>query len=100
MYRIGLWRIAEIKVSTLLVAYGLNKRGQDYSGFHNLIKKYAYAKLSESSYSIQNQDAPQTVFNKLTPHMDNNDHVYVVTLTPPFVGRGLQAENNWLNQSL
>ena len=67
MYRIGLWRTAEIKVSTLLVIYDRNKRGQDYSGFYNVIKKYAYAKLSESSYTIQTQDAPQTVFNKLTP---------------------------------
>ena len=67
MYRIGLWRIAEIKVSTFLVTYDRNKRSQDYSGFYNVIKKYVYAKLSESSYAIQTQDAPQTVFNKLTP---------------------------------
>ena len=67
MYRIGLWRIAEITVSTLLVTYDLNKRGQAHSSFYNVIKKYAYAKLSESSSAIQTQDAPQTVFNKLTP---------------------------------
>lgn len=87
-------------MTTLLITYDLNKAGQDYKGFYEIIRKYPYAKLSESSYAIQTQETPTGVYNKLVPHMDKNDHVYVVTLTRPYYGYGLQDVNNWLNQRL
>lgn len=87
-------------MSVLLVTYDLQKPGQDYSGFHDVIKKNAWAKLSESSYAVDTTDSPQTLYNKLDPHMDTNDQVYVITLKSPYFGRGPETVNQWLSQRL
>lgn len=87
-------------MSTLLITYDLNKAGQNYNGFHAVIKKYTWARLSESSYAIQTPETPQAIYSKLNPYMDKNDNVYVVTLERPYFGQGPQDVNNWLNQRL
>lgn len=87
-------------MATLLVTYDLNKAGQNYSGFYKVLDQYNHTKLSESSYAIQTQESPITVYNKLTSFMDKNDHVYVVTLSQPYYGYGPQPVNNWLSQCL
>lgn len=87
-------------MTALLITYDLNKAGQDYKGFYEVIKKYPYAKLSESSYAIQTQETVLDIYNKLFVHMDKNDHVYVVTLAQPYYGYGLTEVNNWLSQRL
>lgn len=87
-------------MSTLLITYDLNKSGQDYDGFYNVIKKHAWAKLSESSYAIQTHETPNAVYNQLVPHMDKNDHVYVITLSAPYYGYGPEKVNEWLAGAL
>ena len=87
-------------MATLLVTYDLNKVGQNYNGFYGVLNQYPHVKLSESSYAVQTAESPITVYNKLTPFMDKNDHVYVVTLSQPYYGYGPQTVNNWLSQRL
>ena len=86
-------------MSILLVTYDLDKPGQDYNGFHAVIKKHAYTELSESSYAIQTNETPEQVYNQLSPHMDKNDHVYIITLSAPYYGYGPQATNDWLSKA-
>jgi hypothetical protein len=87
-------------MSALLVTYDLNKTGQNYNGLYEVLKKYPYAKLSESSYVIQTVETPHAVYNKLLPHIDKNDNIYVVTVSPPYYGQGLEQVNAWLSQWL
>ncbi len=87
-------------MAVLLVTYDLKKPGQDYSGFHKVIKSYGYARLSESSYAIATDETPTQVCDKLFPHMDRNDQLYVVTLRKPFWGLGPKDVNDWLTQNL
>lgn len=87
-------------MAILLVTYDLNKPGQDYSDFHKTIKAYNWAKLSESSYAIETNENPQSIYNKLVPHMDKNNQVYVITLKSPYWGLGPQEANDWLKQRL
>lgn len=84
----------------LLVTYDLKKPGQDYSDFLDVVKSNAWARLSESSYAVKTTDSPKTLYNKLFPHMDANDQVYIVTLTSPYWGLGPEKVNQWLSQHL
>ena len=73
-------------MNVLLITYDLKKPGQDYTDFHKFIKSYgAWARLSESSYTVQTDEDPSTVYNKLAPHMDKN---------------GPKEVNEWLDQHL
>ena len=87
-------------MSVLLVTYDLKKPGQDYTDFLAIIRKYPYARLSESSYAIATNEAPKDVYNKLSPHMDKNDQLYVVTLRLPYLGLGPKEVNDWLTKNL
>jgi hypothetical protein len=87
-------------MSTLLITYDLKKPGQDYSSFYDVIKKYAWAKLSESSYAIQTYESPVAIYNQLAAHMDKNDQVYIVTLNAPWYGFGPEKVNEWLAKAL
>ena len=87
-------------MSVLLITYDLNKPGQDYSDFIDTFKKYAWAKLSESSYAIKTSKSPSTIRKELSPHMDKNDHVYVITLSKPYSGWGPEKVNEWLDENL
>jgi hypothetical protein len=87
-------------MSVLLVTYDLKKPGQDYTDFLAIIRKYPYARLSESSYAIATNEIPQDVYNKLSPHMDKNDQLYIVTLRSPYWGLGPKEVNDWLTQNL
>jgi len=87
-------------MAVLLVTYDLNKPGQDYSDFINAFKQYAWAKLSESSYAIETAKSPSTIYNELSPHMDKNDHVYIISLSNPYWGYGPEKVNEWLEKNL
>lgn len=87
-------------MSVLLVTYDLKKPGQDYTDFLAIIRKYTFARLSESCYAVITNETPQGVYNNLTPHMDKNDQLYVVTLQSPYWGQGPKDVNDWLSQNL
>lgn len=87
-------------MSVLLVTYDLSKPGQKYDDFYEVIKKGAYARLSESSYAIVSQESPKAIYEKLAISMDKNDHVYITTLQSPYWGYGPQEVNDWLAKNL
>jgi hypothetical protein len=87
-------------MSILLVTYDLNKAGQDYEGFYKIIKSYAYAKLSESSYAVQTDESSAKLYEKLFSHIDKNDRLYIITLKKPYSCFGLPDVNNWLDKNL
>ncbi len=87
-------------MAVLLVTYDLKKPGQDYSALLDEIKSYSWARLSESSYAIKTTETPDTVFDKLRPHVDQNDYIYVITLNNPRRGYGPEKVNEWLEENL
>jgi hypothetical protein len=87
-------------MSVLLVTYDLKKPGQDYTDFLAIIRKYPYARLSESCYAIVTTEVPKDVYNKLYPHMDKNDQLYIITLQNPYWGLGPKEVNDWLIKNL
>ncbi len=53
-------------MAILLVTYDLNKPGQEYDEFYEIIK----------SYAIDTTDSPAQIYEKLSPHLDTNDFIY------------------------
>lgn len=88
-------------MAVLLITYDLNRPGQNYTDLLDKIKSYgSWARLSESSYAVATQNTPQTVYSQLSPHLDNSDTLYIVTLKRPYSGQGPQDVNNWLEANL
>jgi hypothetical protein len=85
---------------TLLVTYDLDRPGQDYTDVLKEIKKFAWARLSESSYAVHTDLEPQQLFNRLSPYLDSNDTLYVITLNRPYAGQGPREVNSWLERYL
>lgn len=88
-------------MGVLLVTYDLDEPGKDYKDVIKTIKSHdGWARLSESCYAIATSKSPQQVFNQLKPYLDDNDNLYVVTLTKPFAGYGPKDVNDWLENNL
>ncbi len=83
-------------MSVLIIICDLKKRGQDYNDVHSTIKKYPWARLSESSYAVYTSETPQSVFDKLQPFIDTNDNLCILTLTSPYYGQGPKEVVDWL----
>ncbi|MCB4825522.1 hypothetical protein [Roseicella aerolata] len=87
-------------MATYLVTYDL-KREVVRPKIVDAIKRWgAWAKLSESSYAIATQQTPQAVYQALSHLLDDNDQLYVITLTKPYSGQGPVQVNDWLENKL
>ena len=87
-------------MSTLLVTYDLDRPGQDYTDVLGVIKKFPWARLSESSYAVFTELTAQQLYDRLSPFIDSNDTLYVITLNEPSAGHGPREVNDWLNKFL
>jgi len=84
-----------------IVTYDLNEERRRPPLLADLKRFYPlWAKLSESSYSIDTHDAPSDVFRSLEKHIDKNDNLYVISLSKPYAGRGPKEVNDWLENNL
>ena len=87
-------------MSVLLVTYDLDKPGQDYSDVLKEIKRFSWARLSESSYAVATDLTPNQLYDRLAPYIDANDTLYVVVLHRPYYGQGPKEVNEWLEKYL
>lgn len=64
-----------------LITYDLNKSDKDYEGVYQAIKDAStyWCHYWESSWLIKsNLETADAVFDKIKPHLDNNDRCFVV----------------------
>jgi hypothetical protein len=88
-------------MSVFIVTYDLNEEANRPPLLDDLKKIYpTWAKLSESSYAVETSKTPRQVYDSLEKHIDDNDNLYVVTLSKPFYGRGPKIVNDWLSNNL
>jgi hypothetical protein len=83
-----------------LVTYDLDKPGQDYTDLLKEIKKFSWARLSESSYAVDTDLSPSQLYARLKPYVDQNDTIYVLVLNRPYAGQGAKEVNEWLERHL
>jgi hypothetical protein len=84
----------------LLVTYDLNKETKRPNITKKIHDTWSWAKLSESSYAISTNQTPEQVHGLLRPLLDQNNHIYIVTLKRPYTGFGPKDVNNWLERHL
>jgi len=86
-------------MNVYIVTYDLN-REIVRPNILGAIRKYNWAKLSESSYAIETHETPRDVFNALKAAIDANDTIYVIPLQKPYAGFGPAEVNRWLEEKL
>lgn len=88
-------------MSTLLVAYDLHAPGQKHANLLEAVKSYGdWAKLSESAYAISTRYEVQSVKEDLMSYIDDNDNLYVITLSRPWSAYGPKKVTEWLRNNL
>jgi len=80
-----------------IVSYDLNRPGQDYSGLHRELNTFAWAKLGGSAYAVETELSAQQLRERLQPHVDANDRLYVLSVHLPWSGFGPNEVNQWLS---
>lgn len=83
-------------MAVYLVTYDLNKEVVRPNITEKIKSLGGYAKLSESSYAIDVDLTVDQVFDALKPLIDNNDQIYILTLSQPMAGFGYTNINKWL----
>ena len=65
-----------------LVSYDLNTPGKNYDDLINTIKNFpSYYHLLKSAWLISTKKTTQEAYDKLKPHIDDNDHIFVSKIT-------------------
>jgi hypothetical protein len=64
-----------------VITYDLCKPGQNYDNLIAAIKKYSWAKVTESSWFIGTADSAATVRDNLLRYIDSGDRLMVAALT-------------------
>lgn len=85
-----------------LITYDLDKEttSEDYKSVLSYIKSHAWAQLSESSYAIETEKRPKTIYDELEGFLDKGDHLLVMTLTTPYHGYHGKKVVDWLAEKL
>lgn len=85
------------------ITYDLNKAGKDYAGLHQAIKDTSvyWCHYWDSSWLIKsNLETADAVFNKLKPHLDNDDRCLVVEVKNNKQGWLTEEEWNFINTNI
>lgn len=59
-----------------------------------------WAMLSATSFAVATESDAQAVFEKLKPLIDDEDNLYVIPLTGPYMGFAPRDVNEWLDNNL
>jgi len=89
---------AGMRMAVLIVVFDYSSTGASHYAMIRAIKKYPWAKLTESSYAISTDLAPEVVLAQLRSLMESASNLYVLTSRKPFAGFGPQSVNDWLQQ--
>lgn len=62
-----------------IISYDLKQSDKDYSGMYESIKAFDnWWHYLESTWIIKTDDASEEVFNKLKPHIDDDDNLLII----------------------
>lgn len=88
-------------MSVYLIGYDLNKQGKDYTGLINEIKKYGtWWHHLDSTWLIKTNETTMSVFQKLKPHVDENDNLIVIEVTKNFTVWLTEEARKWMNENI
>ena len=85
------------------VSYDLKAPGRNYEALYDLLKSYAWCRITASHWLLDSSDTPQTLFEKIAKVIDANDAVAVfpVQREAGWWTQGLdESQLDWLKQKL
>lgn len=88
--------------NTFIISYDLSSPGQNYDALLEKIKAYpSWARLGGSAYIIQTDQTHIEVRDNLLTILDNNDKLFVGTVSAPAAWSGLGKDvSDWLKDRL
>ena len=74
-------------MTNLIIAYDLDRPGQDYSGVHSAIKALGrWYQLQQSLFYVQTQLSSQQAYDRVRIFMDANDKLLVADASYAVIG--------------
>jgi hypothetical protein len=85
-------------MAILLITYKYNPQTSkaDYDGFYKVITSYRCRRLSESNWTINTEDPPKSVWQKLKRYIDPDDYFLMLPLDPSSFSPMNQTVLRWL----
>ncbi len=87
-------------MACFIVTYDLNNETVRPNILKDIHAYGRWAQLSESSYAIVTGDTAEQVYSGLSKHIDDNDNIYIISLSEPHFGQGPHEVNEWLAENL
>jgi hypothetical protein len=90
-------------MKSYLVSYDLNRPGQDYANLFDAIKSVCslWWHHLDSTWVIKSDKSASEIRDALTPHIDKNDELLVVTLAGIGAWKGFTPQGSeWLKTNL
>jgi len=86
-------------MSILLVSYDLKKPDKDYSGLYQALKKASeWWHYLESCWLLKTNLTPQEWFERLQPHIDENDFILIIEIKRNYYGLLPKKAWDWISQ--
>lgn len=83
------------------ISYDLKKSGQDYSGLITEIKKVGeWNHLLGSTWLLYTLESATQIFNRLKPHIDDNDNILIMEVIGNYSGWLPQTDWDWIKSAL
>ena len=68
----------------------------DHDGFYNVMTSYCCRRLSESNWTINTEEQPEAVWQKLKGYIDPNDYFLMLPLDPSSFSSKDRTVLSWL----
>ncbi|MCK5283572.1 MAG: hypothetical protein KAK00_09280 [Nanoarchaeota archaeon] len=82
------------------ISYDLGKPNRDYGGLFDELKKFDnWWHYLESTWIIKTSKEPNEIFDKLKPHLDNDDNLLVIEAGKKSQGRLSQKAWDWIKKN-
>jgi hypothetical protein len=83
------------------VNYDLKAPGRDYSGLYEAIKKYpSWWHYLESTWLIATDETAQSVWDRISDHIDKNDYALVIEVRKDSQGWLPKDAWEWIRQNV
>jgi hypothetical protein len=85
-------------MAVLHITYNHNPQTSkaDCDGFYEAMTSYQYRRLSQSHWTINTEESPQAVWQKLKEHIDPSEYFLMMPLDPSWFSAQDRAVLSWL----
>ena len=88
-------------MTSMIIEYDFCSPGRNYDELYKEIKSYdVWAHITESTWFIKTDESCAQVRDKLLAHMDDNDRIFVATLTGTAAWHDVLCESEYLKKNL